>query len=198
MTSEQQTLTILIALRNAIERVVLVFYEANGSNLSGRSDRFGDAGLVFTAQNHLQILLSSFLEEWPRFASRAKDDPDVRETLRQVQPAMDRFKGWRGLQAVRSKLLAHPFRDRSGSAVFAWDVFRESEAPTTFHETLLLGFCALTTVDRLKARHAEEIAEAQAHLESIDRTIPEKGITTTEELEAEFAKLQGEMAATNK
>ena len=196
MTPEQQTLTILIALRNAIERGVLVFYEANGSNLSARANRFADPNLVFTAQNHLQILLSSFLEEWPRFASRAKDDLDVRETLRQVQPVMNRFKGWRGLQSVRSKLLAHPFRDRSGSAVFTWDVFRESDAPTTFHETLLLGFCALTAVDRVKERHDKEIAQAQKLLESIDRTIPVKGISTTDELEAEFAELQRAMRST--
>jgi len=196
MTPEQQSLVVLTAVRNSIERVVLCFYDANGSNLAARSDRFSDANLCFVMQNHLQILLSSFLEEWPRFASRAKEDPHVRETLRQVQPAMDRFKGWKDLPSVRSKLLAHPFRDKQGNIAFAWDVFRDSSAPTTLAETLLLGFCALMTVDRIKARHAKEVADAESHLLQLDRTVPDKGISTSTELETEFARLQATFAAT--
>lgn len=196
MTPEQQSVVVLIALRNSIERVILCFYSATGSNLPARSDRFADPNLCFAMQNHLQILLSSFLEEWPRFASRAKDDSRVRETLRQVQPAMDRFKGWKDLPSVRSKLLAHPFRDRHGNIAFAWDVFRDSSAPTTLAETLLLGICVLMVVDRIKARHAEEVADAERHVLQLDRAVPDKGISTSTELEAEFTRLQAALAAT--
>ena len=56
---------------------------------------------------------------------------------------MDRLKGWEDLSSVRSNLLAHPFRDRNGEVAFAWDVFRNSKAPTTLWETLLLGYCVL-------------------------------------------------------
>jgi hypothetical protein len=199
MTPAQQSLVALIGLRNSIERVILCFYSVNtsGTNLEARSERFPDANLCFAMQSYLQILLSSFLEEWPRFASRAKNDPDVRKTLQLVQPAMERFEGWRDLPSVRSKVLAHPFRDKQGQIVLAWDVLRDSKAPTTFAETLLLGFCALMAVDRVKVRHAKEVAETDSYLLQLDRTVPEKGILTATELEAEFARLQAAFAATH-
>lgn len=193
MTPIEQSLVILTAVRNEIEKAVLVFYNVGGQNLAGRMDRFDDDALTFTIQNHLQILISSFLEEWGRFSSLGGADLDVRETSRQVKPAMDRFKGWKGLRSVRSQLLAHPFRDKSGNILFPWDVFRDNQAPTTLAETLLLGMCALMVVDRVKARHAAEQATAESQILQEDRSILEAGIRTSTELEQEFAKIQAEL-----
>ena len=185
----QESLIILTAIRNQIERVVLAFYNADGSELSARPDRLADLRLCFFSQNYLQILLSSFLEEWGRFSALAKDNRDVRETLKQTQPAMAQFKKWPSLRNVRSQLLAHPFRDKKGKLALAWDVLRSSRAPTTFGETLLLGFCALMAVDRIKARHENEHKAAEAILLQQDRSVPEKGIATAEGLERIFAQV---------
>ncbi len=195
MTPLQQSLVILTAVRNSIERVVLCFYNANGSTHSRRPDRYSDVNLSFSMQNYLQILLSSFLEEWRRFSSFAKDNPDVRETLCQVQPAMVRFKPGKDLRSVRSKMLAHPFRENNGNIVFAWELFRDSDTPTTFAETLLLGFCALMVVDRVQARHAQDLAAAESHLLQQDRSVPEKGVITPIELHAEFARIYSALQA---
>ena len=40
MTPIQESLVILTAIRNQIERVVLAFYDVNGPKLTGRPDRF--------------------------------------------------------------------------------------------------------------------------------------------------------------
>ena len=184
---------ILTAVRNEIEKAVLVFYDFKSQDLAGRMDRFDDDALTFTIQNHLQILISSFLEEWGRFSALGKANLEVRETSRQVKPAIDRFRNWKGLQSVRSKLLAHPFRDKSGNIVFPWDVFRDNQAPTTLAETLLLGMCALMVVDRVKARHAAEQASAKSQILQEDRSVPEVGIMTSAELEHEFAKIKAEL-----
>ena len=164
MTPIEESLLILTAVRNAIEKAVLVFYDVGGNNLASRTDRFDDDALKFTMQNHLQILISSFLEEWRRFSSLGGDNLEVRETGRQVKPAMDRFRGWKDLQSVRSKLLAHPYRDKSGKILFPWDVLRDHQAPTTLAETLLLGFCAIMVVDRVRARHASEQVTAESQI----------------------------------
>lgn len=190
------TLSNLIALRNSVERAALCLYSVDGSGLIARDDRVADPFLCFTVQNHLQILLSSFLEEWPRFSAVAKDDLDVRETLRQVKPAIDRLKSWQDLPSVRSKLLAHPYRDKNGDPVLAWDVLRESKSPTTLGETLLLAFCVCMAVDRIKARHAAEVSEADGRLLRLDRTYPSKGIATAQELEEELQKKQAQLKAT--
>jgi hypothetical protein len=179
-----------------IERAVLSLYKANGHNLRSRPDRFNDPYVAFTIQNQLQILLASFVEEWGRFSALAKDNLDVRETLRQVQPSMDRFKGWPDLRSVRSKVLAHPFRTKSGELLMAPAVLRSSKAPTTLAETLLLGFCALLAVDRVKARHSAEQAAAEQEMLAEDRSIQEQGIRTAAELEREFYRINEEMRRT--
>ena len=193
ITAIQESRIILTAIRNQIERVLLAFYSANGAELSARQDRLADSDLCFYSQNYLQILLSSFLEEWGRLSALAKDNKDVLETLKQTKPALDQFKKWPGLREVRSRLLAHPFRDKNGKLALAWDVLRGSRAPTRFWEMLLLGFCALMAVDRLKARHEHEHKAAEAILLQQDRSVPGKGIASSAELESLFAEVQAEM-----
>jgi len=196
LTSIQESLVILTAIRNQIEKVVLAFYDVSGTELSARPDRFADQNLRFYSQNYLQILLSSFLEEWGRFSALAKDNVHVLETLNQCKPAMDRFKNWKDLRNVRSQLLAHPFRDKDGRIALPWDILRGSRTPTTLGETLLLGFCSNLVIDRMKARHEGERAAAEAILLRQDRTVPQKGISTSEQLEKIFAEVQADMQST--
>ena len=193
MTPLQESLIVLTGLKNMLERALRSFYNMTGSHLSGRPGRLSDPFLCFSMQNYLLILLSSFLEEWRRFSSFAKDDSDVRETLRQVAPAMDRFKGWKDLRSVRSKLLAHPSRGTDGKVVLAWDVFRTSDAPTTFGEVVLLSLCVLIVIDRVSARHSQDRTAAERQLLQLDRSVPRKGLTTSGELEAELARIQAAM-----
>jgi hypothetical protein len=196
MTPFQQTLVVLVWVRNSVERCVLSAYSVNGTNLSAREDRLADPNFCFLLQNHLQILISSFLVEWPRFVSYAKSDLRIREMLRQLKPVTDRFNGWSDLRSVRSKILAHPFRDKQGGIVSPWEVFRESKSPTTLAETLLLAFCVCMVVDRLKARHSGDVAEIDGVIQSMDRTVPAKGIELARDLEIALAALQASLAAT--
>lgn len=165
MTEFQQTIVALTAIRNSIERAVLCLYSAQGANLASRPDRTNDRFLTFTLQNHIQILLCSFLEEWRIFSSFGKGDARVKETLQIVSPAIDQFRRWSGLHKIRSSLLAHSPRDTNGRIVFPWVAFRENRCPTTLEETLLLALCALMSVDNVKERHKAEQAEAEKALQ---------------------------------
>jgi len=187
----EQSLLALTGVRNSVERVVLSFYvwDAADRRLAARPSRLSDTYLSFSLQNYLLILLSSFLEEWNRFSSFAKNDAAVLETLRKVKPALDRFKVWKDLPAMRSKLLAHPFRDRGGDIVFASDVLQDGRAPTALGETLLLGLCVMMVVDLVGARHASDRANAESQVPR-DRNVPTRGISTTTELESEYARIQ--------
>jgi hypothetical protein len=74
MTKFQETIVALTAIRNSLERTILCLYQANGSHLEDKPERIGDQYLLFTLNNHLQILLCSFLEEWSKFGGFAKTD----------------------------------------------------------------------------------------------------------------------------
>ena len=190
MTKFQETIVALTAIRNSLERAMLCLYSVNGSHLSDKPDRTKDQYLLFTLQNHLQILLCSFLEEWSKFGGFAKTDESVKETLRIVSPSTNRFKQWPGLNKIRSCLLAHSPRDTSGEIVFPWVAFGKEKCPTTLEETLLLTFCALMAVDNVKARHKAEQDKAEKEIFGMNRAIATQGIPNTAELEKQFADIQ--------
>lgn len=196
MTSFQDSLVALIFIRNSIERVILPFYDVtDGPHLKGRMNRLGDPSLVFSTQNHLQILISSFLEEGKRFQSFAKDDLAVRETLGIVKPAWDYVSHWKDIYYVRSALLAHSPRDKAGNLVSPSELFETYRSPTTIHETLLLGFCILMIVDNIKERHKEACKQADRETMSRMRAISNQGISSFEAVEKEFARIQSEIEA---
>ena len=84
--------------------------------------------LKFTVCDHIQILLSSFLNEWKTFEGLGQDQK-IRNTLKITSPALYRLRIWKGLTKVRSKLLAHGHRDKSGAPAWAWDVFDDHDCP---------------------------------------------------------------------
>lgn len=194
LTKFQETLVALTATRNHLERAMLCFYSASGARLSAKPDRIKDPYLCFTLQNYLQILLCSFTEEWSTFGGFAKTDERVKETLRIVYPATNRFAKWRGLEKIRSGLLAHSPRDKNGKLVFPWDAFREQRCPNTLEETLLLTFCAIMAIDIVRERHKMEQEKADGELLAMNRSIMTQGISDTAALERDFAEIQNRIS----
>ena len=193
MTDFQKVLVALTSIRNSIERATLCLYSVDGSHLSDRPDRSGDPFLTFTLQNYLLILLCSFLDEWSAFSSHAKNDDRVREALKIVKPAMDRFKRWPHLHKIRSGMLAHS-PNNHGEITFPWVAFAKYRCPSTLEEILLLAFCAFMAVDYVKARFKEDQSEADAEILKMDRIIEAQGVLNTAELEKEFSAIQTEIS----
>ena len=197
MTNFQKTLVALTSIRNSIERAALCLYAVNGSNLSDKPDRVSDPFLLFTLQNYLLILLCSFLDEWRRFSSFAKNDARVIQANKIVKPAMDRFQRWPHLHKIRSGMLAHS-PNNSGEMIFPWEAFAKYRCPTTLEEILLLAFCSLMAVDHVKDRFAEDQAEAEKEILNMDRAIKAQGVPNTAQLESEFAAIQEQISGLKK
>jgi len=195
MTNFQKTIINLTAIRNNLERVIRCIYSVDDSSrLSNRPERIEDSLLCFILQNYLQILLCSFLEEWGKFSGFAKNDVKVMGTLQIVSPATKQFKKWSGLRKIRSCLLAHSPRDKSGEIVFPWIILNKEKSPTTLEETILLTFCVFLIVDNINERYESEKEIAVKEILAMDRKVTTQGIPDTAELEKQFANIQSQVA----
>jgi len=148
--------------------------------------------LYFTVCNHLQILICSFLDEWKRLESYGSDS-EIQKTLRIASPAVKRIRSWKGLPKIRSRLLAHGFRDKDGHPAWHWDALEDYEAPTAYAETILLGACATRAVDVVLQRHEREHAEGLKELVQRRREIGDRGVRTGGEIEAELERIDNEI-----
>lgn len=100
------------------------------------------------------INVHSFNQEWKRFESFAKDNPDVRKTLKTAAPLVRRIRSWRGIGRLRSGALAHePFSKEDQSLVDIAALFGPGKAPTELWEQIILGECAVYAIAIALTRH---------------------------------------------
>jgi hypothetical protein len=184
LTPLQESILILLGIKNQIE-VALKSIRSK--------ERVQDEGLKFTVCNHIQILVCSFLEEWRRL-ERLGVKSEIQKTLKIASPAIDRIKQWRGLDKVRSQLLAHPQRDSDGNFVPPWRTFASYSAPTTYAETILLGNCVIKATSVVLKRHAKEYRLAFAMVQSRAEDIADKGIKTVGDVKTELERIDSQIA----
>ena len=140
----------------------------------------------WTIKNRLLILLSSFLEEWPRL--RPPNDA-AKLTRRLAKPFVDRVARWSDLPRMRNRLAAHPYRDagNEGKPVTPWEAVNDLDAPYTPPEIMLLGWCAIDAISVVVARHQRDLANAKARLEHGRRRLQPKGVKTQGDAEDDLS-----------
>ena len=182
LTSLQESLFLLIWLQKQI-RLMLIPLGKKGNDV--------DNALKFPIINHVLILICSFLEEWKRL-EQLGSVKKIQIVLEIASPYLGRIRKWRGLQKVRSSLLAHPHRDKKRKIAFPWKVFSKYECPTEYAEIILLGKCAIRAVKIAYARHHDEYIQAVEEIQRDKEDIERKGIRTEEEVNTELNKLVAE------
>ncbi len=182
-TPIQETLLILTSMGNQLKKALASLVS---------EDRINDEDLKFTLSNHIHILLCSFLDEWKVLESMGQNIT-IQNTLKIASPAVKHIRKWKGLEQVRNKLLAHGQRHNNRAPAWPWEVFAVYDAPTRYAETILLGKCALVSIDTAFIRHQKEYDESAKVLQEVNRTISDKGIQTIGEIKSELTRIKSEM-----
>lgn len=179
-----QSLWRLAALRNQLRKAL---------DAIRPKDRFGDNDLRFTVCNYIPILVCSFLDAWKSFSSLGHNE-EIKTTLRIAKPGLDCIQKWKGLNKVRSQLLAHGFSESGrGPVAYPGDVFARYDAPTEHAEIILLGECACSVAEKALARHYDEYHEGYPKSQK-NPSIEPMGIRKREEIDMELDKIKVKMS----
>lgn len=176
----QQSIIALQGLKNKLEPAVRSFKRHSADK---------EARIVIVERIH--ILVCSFLDEWGVFTWECRK-VGFHEPLDTAMPALKRIRIWRGLDRVRSSLLAHPFRDKSNVLVNPGSLYGVGKSPSCNAEVCLLGECAIYACAVAAAFTQEEHARAMAilgdHWPDIDPG--PSGVDTLGEVESEIGAVR--------
>ncbi len=123
----QESLLVISAIKTILESDLRVFKRY-----------IKDEDLKFSLNNKMLVDISSFLDEWKRFETYAKDDERIKETMKITAPAIKRLLRWTGIKGMRNTMLAHGFRDRGngGKPTCLEARYFDADVPTTYEEDL--------------------------------------------------------------
>ncbi len=179
----QESLLVVSAMKTIMENDLRVFKRY-----------IHDDDLKFALNNKMLIDICSFLDEWKRFNTYARDSESIRETMKVTAPAIKRLKSWRGIEGMRNTMLAHGHRDDNdnGKLTCLNKRYFEAEVPTTYAEVMLLSEYCVYVISAFICRHK---AEHKAALETIPKFEQEvkRGIETLDEFDAAVKDLQKHM-----
>lgn len=178
LTKLQESLLVLTGIEHQIESALQTLVP---------KEHIEDDNLKFTVCNHLHIIICSFLDEWKILESLGEDS-EIQKTLLIASPAINCIRSWKGLEKIRSQLLAHGHRDKNGHVAWAWDVFARYNAPTAYGEMIVLGNCAVKAIKIAFLRHQKEHEEASMEIKKLNRDIEEKGARTVGDIKLELEK----------
>ncbi len=169
----QESLLVLGALKNNIQNDLRVIKRYSF-----------DEDLKFSLTNKMLIDIASFLDEWKRFNTYAKESDEIKETMRITSPAVRRLKQWRGIKGMRNTMLAHGFRDDNAEGRVTDIVKRyfDADVPTTYAEIMLLSEFVVYTISTAICRHESEYEKALVSVPQYDQGV-QRGIQTMEELD---------------
>lgn len=185
ITTFQSSLLSLAALKGFLEDAL-------------RPIKFVDrADCVASLSSFILINVHSFNQEWKRFESFARNDLEVRQTLKLAGPFVRRVRSWKGLSRLRSGFLAHePFDKDDQSLVDVRGFFGDGKAPSELWEQILLGECAVYAIGIALTRHD---VDRRGAVEIVYKDGPHHielcGISTEAEFNEEIEKLRGELIA---
>lgn len=150
----QESVIALSAMKNSMEPIIKSFKRY-----------YNDDDVKFVLQAKVLIDLSSFQEEWCRLDSLCKDNPEVINTKRICQPAIDRINQWDGIRSFRNKALAHGFREEFKEAngrvinsltdLKRW--YFDANVPNAYAEVFLLAEMSYFCMAIFITRHGHEI-----------------------------------------
>lgn len=179
----QESLLVISAMKTIMENDLRVFKRY-----------IHDDDLKYALNNKMLIDICSFLDEWKRFNTYARDSERIRETMKVTAPAIKRLKSWRGIEGMRNTMLAHGHRDDNdnGKLTCLNKRYFEAEVPTTYAEVMLLSEYCVYVISAFICRHKEE---HKAALETVPKFEVEvkRGIETQDEFDAAVKALQEHM-----
>lgn len=179
----QESLLVISAMKTIMENDLRVFKRY-----------IHDDDLKYALNNKMLIDICSFLDEWKRFNTYAKDCEHIRATMKITAPAIKRLKSWRGIEGMRNTMLAHGYRDDNdnGKLTCLNKRYFEAEVPTTYAEVMLLSEYCVYVISAFICRHKED---HKAALETMPKfeAATRKGIETRDEFDAAVKDLQEHM-----
>lgn len=179
----QESLLVISAMKNIMENDLRVFKRY-----------IHDDDLKYALNSKMLIDICSFLDEWKRFNTYAKESMRIRETMKITAPAIKRLKSWTGIAGMRNTMLAHGYRDANDNdkPTCLKKRYFEAEVPTTYAEVMLLSEYCVYVISAFICRHNEE---HKAALETIPNfeAMAKKGIETQGEFDTAIKDLQEHM-----
>jgi hypothetical protein len=183
LTKFQESLLVISAMKNIIENDLRVFKRY-----------INDEDLKFSLNNKMLIDIYSFLEEWKRFNTYAKEDVRILETMRITSPAIKRLKSWSDIGGMRNTMLAHGHRDdkNDGKLTCHEKRYFDANVPKTYAEVMLLSEYCVYVISACICRHKDEHQSALQEIPNIG-TIINRGIQTYDEFNEAIKTLQKHM-----
>ena len=176
----QESLLVISAMKTIMENDLRVFKRYSH-----------DDDLKFSLNSKMLIDICSFLDEWKRFNTYAKDNERILETLKITSPAIKRLNNWRGIEGLRNTVLAHGHRDdnNNGKLTCLDKRYFEAKVPTTYAEVMLLSEYCVYAISAFICRHKED---HQAALNSVPKRDGDvvRGIETQDEFDTAVKDLQ--------
>jgi hypothetical protein len=179
----QESLLVISAMKTIMENDLRVFKRY-----------IHDDDLKYALNNKMLIDICSFLNEWKRFNTYARDNERIRETMKVTAPAIKRLKSWKGIEGMRNTMLAHGHRDDNdnGKLTCLNKRYFEAEVPTTYAEVMLLSEYCVYVISAFICRHKEEHTAALVTIPKFEVEV-KRGIETLGEFDAAVKDLQRHM-----
>jgi len=183
LTNFQESLLVLSAMKTSMENDLRVFKRY-----------LHDEDVKFSLSNKMLIEICSFLEEWKRFNTYAKNDERVKDSMRITAPAIKRIKSWTGIKGMRNTMLAHGHRDENcGCRLTCLDKrYFNADVPTTYAEVMLLSEYCVYVISAFICRHQENHQLALSTIPKRNANVV-RGIQTQMEFNAAVSELQEHM-----
>lgn len=183
LTKFQESLLVLSGLKTVMENDLKVIKRY-----------IHDEELKWSLNNKMLIDICSFIEEWKRFNTYAKDEQSIRDTMKITAPAIKRLKSWTGIQGLRNTVLAHGFRDDNdqGKLTCIDKRFFDADVPTTYAEVMLLSEYCVYVISAFICRHRDDhqLAISKLPFRKVNVT---RGIETLEDFNKDILELQCHM-----
>ena len=183
LTKLQESLLVLSGLKTVMENDLRVIKRY-----------MHDDDLKWSLNNKMLIDICSFMDEWKRFNTYAKDDVAIQYTMKITAPAIKRLKSWTGIQGFRNTLLAHGFRDNNnqGKPTCLDKRYFDADVPTTYAEVMLLSEYCVYVIAAFLSRHKEDHQLAISKQPSRETNVI-RGIETLEDFNKDVEELQRHM-----
>lgn len=178
LTEIQESLFILISIQGVLDEYKKVL----DKQVSNKTDA---AYTITTSQ--ILITSCSFLEEWEKFGSLAKQDRRIIEVRKITKPALKRIHSWKDLKTIRNSVLAHGLRLNHKPTLF--HLKNEIDCPETYYDLKLLMGCIYLMKNVLLRFFHNEFNTMLPYLKQLDGYTAVKPIKSRIEFTKEFDKI---------
>jgi len=184
LTKFQETLSIFSAIKNNLELDLRVIKRY-----------INDGELKYSLTNKMLVDIVSFLAEWKRINTYAKENEEIKETMKVTSTLIKRIKTWKGIEGMRNTMLAHGFRDgNNNDRLTCLDKrYFNADVPTNYAEIILLSELIVFVIATFICRHSNDNNISKQYHLNKKHSIKSKGISTMQEFESEIKSYINEL-----